>query len=82
MHGGIVSNTKVGKEKMMKMVHMAGLIEKTQGEGMRGVLSGVLPHTKPMAARKVVDSVMKVRGDKPKTLPRTLGQVPFAGKKY
>jgi hypothetical protein len=67
---------------MMKMGHMAGLIEKTQGDGVRGVLSGVLMHTKPMAARKVVDNVMKSSGPRPKTIPRTLGQVPFAGKKY
>lgn len=80
MHGGIVSNTKVGKEKMVKMGHMAGLIEKTQGEGVKAALSGILVDTKPRA--KVVDSVMKVRGDKPKTIPRTLGQVPYSGKKY
>lgn len=78
MHGGIVSNTKVGKEKS---VHMAGMIERTQGEGMGSVLSGVLTDTKPPRA-KVVDSVQKSHEVRPKTIPRTLGQVPYAGKKY
>jgi len=81
MHGSIVSNTKVGKEKSVKMAHMSGLIENTQGAGMRGVLSGVLINTKPSRA-KVVDSVMKTPGPRPKTIPRTMGQVPYAGKKY
>ena len=80
MHGKIISNTKVGRDKGVKMAHMAGLIENTQGAGARGVLSGVLVNTKPRS--KIVDSVMKVRGDKPKTMPRTLGQIPYAGKKY
>ena len=81
MHGGIVSNTKVGKEKIMKMGHMAGLIEKTRGDGLGAVLSGVLTDTKPTRA-KVVDSVMKSSGPRPKTIPRSFGQVPYAGKKY
>lgn len=81
MHGGIVANTKVGKEKLIRMGHMAGLIEKTQGEGVNAVLSGVLVDTKPARA-KVVDSVMKSHEPKPKTMPRTMGQIPYAGKKY
>lgn len=81
MHGGIVANTKVGKEKAVKMGHMAGLIEKTQGEGVNAVLSGILVDTKP-ARGKVVDSVMKSNEPRPKTIPRTMGQVPYAGKKY
>ena len=80
MHSGIVSNTKVGREKAVRMAHMAGLIEKTQGEGVRAALSGILVDTKPRS--KVVDSVMKSSEPKPKTIPRTLGQVPYAGKKY
>jgi hypothetical protein len=81
MHGGIVSNTKVGKEKMMKMGHMAGLVERTQGEGVNAVLSGILVDTKP-SRRKVVDSVMKSHEARPKTIPRSTGQIPYAGKKY
>jgi len=77
----IVSNTKAGKEKMMRMGHMAGLIEKTRGEGLRTVLSGVLVDTKP-SRMKVVDSVMKTGRPRPKTIPKTLGQVPYAGKKF
>ncbi len=78
MHGGIISNTKVGKEKA---VHMPGIIERTQSEGMGSVLSGVLISTKPSRA-KVVDSVQKSSEPRPKTIPRTMGQVPYAGKKY
>ncbi len=81
MHGGIVSNTKVGKEKAVKMGHMAGLIEKTTGEGVNAVLSGILVDTKPSRA-KVVDSVMKSHEPRPKTIPRSMGQIPYAGKKY
>jgi hypothetical protein len=81
MHSGIVSNTKVGKEKAVHMGHMAGLIEKTQGSGVNAVLSGVLIDTKP-SRMKVVDSVMKSHGARAKTIPKTLGQVPYAGKKY
>jgi hypothetical protein len=81
MHPGIISNTKVGKEKAVRMGHMAGLIEKTQGEGVRAVLSGILVDTKPSRA-KVVDNVMKIHSARPKTIPRTMGQIPYAGKKY
>jgi hypothetical protein len=81
MHGGIVSSTKVGKEKIVKMGHMSGLVEKTQGEGVNAILSGILVDTKPSRA-KVVDSVMKSHEPKPKTMPRSMGQVAYAGKKY
>lgn len=79
---GIVSNTKVGKEKIINMGHMKGLIEKTQGEGVNAVLSGVLGDTKPSRVGKVTDSVMKSNEFKSKTMPRTMGQIPYAGKKY
>lgn len=78
MHGGIVSNTKVGKEKS---IHIPGIIERTQGEGQGSVLSGVLTDTKP-SRMKMVDSVQKSGEPRPKTIPRTFGQVPYAGKKY
>ena len=81
MHAGIVSNTKVGKERAVKMGHMAGLIEKTQGEGVNGILSGVLVDTKPTRMKKV-DSVMKSHDPKPKTTARSMGQVPYSGKMY
>jgi hypothetical protein len=81
MHGGLVSNTKVGKEKSVKMGHMSGLIEKTTGEGVGAILSGILVDTKP-GRGKVVDSVMKSNEPKPKTMARSMGQVPYAGKKY
>lgn len=82
MHTGIVSNTKVGKEKAVKMGHMKGLVEKTQGEGVNAVLSGVLVNTKPSRVGKIQDSVMKSHEKKSATLPRTMGQIPYAGKKY
>lgn len=82
MHGGIVSNTKVGREKSVKMGHLSGLIEKTQGEGVNAILSGILVDTKPPSRAKVVDSVMKSNEPKPKTMPRSMGQVAYAGKKY
>lgn len=81
MHGGMVANTRVGKEKAVKMGHMAGLVEKTTGEGVNAVLSGILVDTKP-GRGKVVDSVMKSHEPKPKTMPRSSGQIPYAGKKY
>lgn len=77
MHGGIVSNTKVGKDKP---VHMAGMIERTRGI-VGSVLSGVLTDTKPSRA-KVADIVQKTHEPRSKTIPRTLGQIPYAGKKY
>ena len=64
------------------MSHMRGLIEKTQGEGVNAVLSGVLGETKPSKVGKVVDSVMKSREKKPATMPRSMGQIPYAGKQY
>ena len=80
MHGGIISSTKVGKESMMKMGHMAGMIEKTQGVGVGAILSGILSTTAPKM--RVRDSVMKSDEPAPKTMPRTLGQIPYAGKKF
>jgi len=80
MHGGIISSTKVGKEGVMRMAGMAGLIAKTQPEGMGAVLSGVLMHTAPKMRMR--DSVMKSDEPAPKTMPRTMGQIPYAGKKY
>jgi hypothetical protein len=81
MHGGIVSSTKIGKEGVMRMsAGMAGMIAKTQPEGMGAVLSGVLMHTAPKM--RMMDSVMKSDEPAPKTMARTLGQVPYAGKKY
>ncbi len=81
MHGGIISSTKIGKEGVMRMSEsMAGLIAKTQPEGMGAVLSGVLMHTGPKM--RVLDSVMKSDEPRSKTVARTLGQVPYAGKKY
>lgn len=82
MHAGLVSNTKVGKEMSVKMGHMRGLIEKTQGDGVNAVLSGVLVSTKPTRVGKVTDSVMKSDEPKRATQARSMGQIPYAGKKY
>lgn len=79
---GIVSNTKVGTEKSVKMGHMRGLVEKTQGDGVNAVLSGVLAETKPSRVGKVVDSVMKSHEKKRATQARSMGQIPYAGKMY
>lgn len=81
MHSGIVTNTKVGKEDAVRMSHMKGLVEKTQGDGVNAVLSGILVSTKPSRG-PVEDSVMKSHEKKSATLPRSLGQIPYAGKKY
>lgn len=64
------------------MGHMRGLVEKTQGDGVNAVLSGVLVATKPSRVGKVVDSVMKSHEPKRATMPRSMGQIPYAGKKY
>lgn len=82
MHSGIVSNTKAGKEKSVRMSHMRGLVEKTQGDGVNAVLSGVLVDTKPTRVGKVEDSVMKSHEPKRATQARSMGQIPYAGKKY
>lgn len=78
----IISDTKVGVRKVMKPVHLEGLIVKTTGDIARmPVVAGVITQT-TRGAGSVKDSVMKHDGMEIKTQPKRYGQVPYAGKKY
>ena len=78
----IISDTKVGVKKVMKPVHLEGLIVKTTGDIARmPVVSGIITQT-TRGAGSVKDSVMKHEGYDVKTQPKRYGQVPYAGKKY
>ena len=84
MHEGktIISDTMVGVKKVMKPVHLEGLIVNTTGEAARmPVVAGIITQT-TRGADSVKDSVMKHDGMKIKTQPKRYGQVPYAGMKY
>lgn len=79
----ILHDTTVNSPRDIKEKHLAGLVSKTTGVPMGSpVMSGVLEHTVP-ASRRDVPEIHKVpKADVGKTQTRTMGQVPYAGKKY
>lgn len=54
----------------------AGLQEKTP------VMDGILKDTLQGIGHKETSELSKAKGPKPKTVPRRMGQVPYAGPKY
>ena len=80
MHVGLITNTRVGSEKMMKMSHSDGTIRNTKREMGSRVLSGILLATKPSS--RIRDVVMKATNPVPKTMPKGMGQIPYPGKMY
>jgi hypothetical protein len=85
----IISKTTGGKVAAPRLANIDGLIVNTAGYGIHPSLQGVITRTS-RGAGSVKDSVMSgnhgehlEKGSlKTATHPRTLGQVPFAGRKY
>jgi len=81
MHGiSLVHDTMVGVQKVHKPVHLEGLIVETTGKPSGLPTVPVIEQTSRGAKdSKSVEKSGSVRG---KTQPKTMGQVPYAGKKY
>lgn len=79
----ILHDTMVNSPRDIKEKHLAGLVSMTTGVPMgKPTMSGVLESTVP-ASRRDVPEIHKVpKADVGKTQTRTMGQVPYAGKKY
>ena len=85
----IISNTTVSRHPMGQLANISGLIVNTAGYGVHPSIQGIVTKTSK-GASSVRDSVMSgTHGEhldrgalKTSTHPRTLGQVPYAGKKY
>lgn len=80
MHIGIITSTKVGSEKSMKLSHSDGTLRSTKRDMGSRVLSGILMMTKP--STRIRDVVMKATNPVPKTMPKGMGQIPYPGKMF
>lgn len=81
MAGGIIKDTMVNSPRDVKEKHLDRLIAQTTGiPREHPIMEGIISVTVPKHMKDVPE-LHKVN-DKGKTQPRTMGQVPYAGKMY
>lgn len=78
----LVSNTRTGKDTGASAKHLEGLVVNTTGTaGAMAVMNGVLTDTRVgtphSSSRELLPAMIHT-----KTHSKTMGQVPYAGKKY
>jgi hypothetical protein len=79
--GGIIKDTMVNSPRDIKEKHLDRLIAQTTGiPREHPIMEGIISATVPKHMKDVPE-LHKVH-DKGKTQPRTMGQVPYAGKMY
>jgi len=72
----LVSDTTAGGRHVINVKHMEGLVENTTGSFMPEVIGGVLTETVTGTPKSHIPIIHS------KTQAATMGQVPYAGRKY
>ena len=84
--GAFVSNTMMNSPKPIHMASMDILVAKTTGTTQEpSVMSGVIVNTKADIgglAKDVPETRKMAKGERGKTQPKTMGQVPYGGPKF
>ena len=77
----LVKDTMAHVTKVHKPVHLEGLIVQTTGMTPNAPVQTVIEQTTKGVSSKADKGLMK-SGVKSKTMPKSMGQVPYTGKKY